>query len=321
MKDMQDKEKGAQRMEYIRRAQRGISDAQEEAEKDVVENYNGQFKDQAQSDVIVLAEVAVEDLNEENANLLNEQERRAVEEHKQYELHCRELRNMQEESKAELYHRSELLHKQLLRNELDSISRTLTREARIRGAFKITGKKMTNDLEHAKGEISTQYRGVALEDKALRHNLGARGVQGEDSSESFYKQQLVEVRVEILRCVKDKLPKGRYVILCSILDRLGGNVLEYLSARSRNGRRITAPKPHNGEYHLNNLRFEESLLLIAPSRFNLLPSMAYLFELFLLKSKEYSHDQVLGWGVFPLINADFELNQGKYKVSECECKE
>lgn len=48
---------------------------------------------------------------------------------------------------------------------------------------------------------------------------------------------------------------------------------------------------------------------------SLMPSMAWLFELFLLKSRDYTHDQVLGWGVFPLINSDFEINIGKFKIS------
>ena len=59
---------------------------------------------------------------------------------------------------------------------------------------------------------------------------------------------------------------------------------------------------------------EESLMFVAPSRSEVKPSMAFLFELFLLKSPEYKHDQVLGWGVFPLIDSEFELIKGKFKV-------
>jgi hypothetical protein len=126
--------------------------------------------------------------------------------------------------------------------------------------------------------------------------------------------QKIEVRIEVIRCVRDKLPKGRYAILCSIIDRIGGNVLDYQTKSSKKSKRITAPKAHSGEYHLNNLRIEESLIIDAPSRSEAKPSMVILFELFLLKSQEYTHDQVLGWGVFPLVDADFELNKGKFKV-------
>ncbi len=311
--DRAKKDKEAQRMEYIRTAQKGINEAQEAAEKDAVDNYNDLFTDKAQNDVVVLAEVAVQELNDENDKLLDEKAMREAEERKQYELHCREVQNMQIESKAELRHRTELLHKQVTRNEVISIDRTKTREWRMRNAFRSTGWKMTRDLEQAQGEVEGIYRGLAIADQKERHNLGGNLNESSDFDQTLHMRQLVDVRVEILRCVKDKLPKGRYVILCSILDQLGGNVVDDVGIRSKRGR-ITAPKAHNGEYHLNNLRFEESLLLVSPSRSDVRPSMAYLFELFLLKSKEYSHDQVLGWGVFPLINADFELNQGTFKV-------
>ena len=65
---------------------------------------------------------------------------------------------------------------------------------------------------------------------------------------------------------------------------------------------------------MTNLRYETSKQITAQSWNEVTPSMVYLFELFLLKSKDYTHDQVLGWGVFPLINSDFELNVGKFKV-------
>ena len=64
-----------------------------------------------------------------------------------------------------------------------------------------------------------------------------------------------------------------------------------------------------------SIRFEESLLLVGPSRYVVTPSMIILFELFLLKSKTFSHDQVFGWGVFPLLNSELEYNKGKFKAS------
>jgi hypothetical protein len=34
----------------------------------------------------------------------------------------------------------------------------------------------------------------------------------------------------------------------------------------------------------------------------------------LLKSENIAKDYVVGWGVFPLLNSDFALNEGKFKV-------
>lgn len=38
------------------------------------------------------------------------------------------------------------------------------------------------------------------------------------------------------------------------------------------------------------------------------------FELILLESATVEKDFVVGWGVFPLLNSDFQVNEGKFKV-------
>lgn len=39
-----------------------------------------------------------------------------------------------------------------------------------------------------------------------------------------------------------------------------------------------------------------------------------LFQLVLLESDQVDQDYVIGWGAFPLLNSDFALNEGKYKI-------
>ena len=39
-----------------------------------------------------------------------------------------------------------------------------------------------------------------------------------------------------------------------------------------------------------------------------------IFELVFLSSKTSSDDVVVGWGAFPIVNGDFQLNTGKFKV-------
>jgi len=43
-------------------------------------------------------------------------------------------------------------------------------------------------------------------------------------------------------------------------------------------------------------------------------SNVILFELILLQSEVVPKDYCVGWGVFPLLDSEFELNQGKFKV-------
>lgn len=126
---------------------------------------------------------------------------------------------------------------------------------------------------------------------------------------------MLHTRIELCRCLRDKIGEGKCAILCSIFDRIGGNVLDYQDKqKSRRWKRITAPKHHGGKYSDDALRFEENLLLVAPSKYVASPSTVLIFELFLLKSKTFSHDQVFGWGAFPLLNGELEYNKGKFKI-------
>jgi len=44
------------------------------------------------------------------------------------------------------------------------------------------------------------------------------------------------------------------------------------------------------------------------------PSNVVLFELIWLSSQTTSTDYVMAWGAFPLVNGDFEINQGRFKL-------
>jgi hypothetical protein len=119
----------------------------------------------------------------------------------------------------------------------------------------------------------------------------------------------------LLRAVRDKIPNGRYAMLVTIIDRLGSEPIPNLHKKKSNRwKRISKPRRHNGVYYQNELRFEDTLKLDAPCRNEIKSSMAILFELFWLKSKESNLDQVLGWGAFPLVGIDYEINEGKFKI-------
>ena len=51
-----------------------------------------------------------------------------------------------------------------------------------------------------------------------------------------------------------------------------------------------------------------------PPDIELIPSNVMIFELVYLSSKSSSDDITMGWGAFPIVNGDFQINQGKFKV-------
>ena len=81
-----------------------------------------------------------------------------------------------------------------------------------------------------------------------------------------------------------------------------------------------------GKINSNVLRFNQSknpnmdfnghkLYYMMPPSLNLLPSNIIMFEIVYLSSKEdVTKDIVVGWGAFPVVNGEFQINTGKYKV-------
>ena len=51
-----------------------------------------------------------------------------------------------------------------------------------------------------------------------------------------------------------------------------------------------------------------------PPALDLQPSNVILFELVYLSGKDTSQDQVVGWGALPIVNGEFQLSTGKFKV-------
>lgn len=56
------------------------------------------------------------------------------------------------------------------------------------------------------------------------------------------------------------------------------------------------------------------LYYMLPPTSKLQPSNILLFELVYLSGKDPSRDQVMGWGALPLVNGEFDINTGKFKV-------
>ena len=56
------------------------------------------------------------------------------------------------------------------------------------------------------------------------------------------------------------------------------------------------------------------LYYMLPPSLSLLPSNVIAFEIVYLSSKESMNDVVVGWGAFPIVNGEFQINTGKFKV-------
>ena len=71
---------------------------------------------------------------------------------------------------------------------------------------------------------------------------------------------------------------------------------------------------HDPVKRANMLLDGHKLYYMLPPSLSLLPSNVLCFEIVYLSSKDTTKDIVVGWGAFPIVNGDFEINTGKFKV-------
>ena len=58
-------------------------------------------------------------------------------------------------------------------------------------------------------------------------------------------------------------------------------------------------------------QLDQSMFTVLPSRGSLKPGMVLVFELFLLRGSVVQTDRVVGWGCFPICDAQFDIIEGK----------
>lgn len=68
----------------------------------------------------------------------------------------------------------------------------------------------------------------------------------------------------------------------------------------------------NGRPQDDDIEFNDTICVMLPPELE--TTNCLQFQLVLLKSENIVKDYVIGWGVFPLLNSDFALNEGKFKI-------
>lgn len=130
--------------------------------------------------------------------------------------------------------------------------------------------------------------------------------------------RLVQVRIDYIRALKNKLPGGKYMMMVTGFDRLGGHPLRGIRMGSHSHTAYTpTAQRHSGKYNalcMNFFQNSNKLLLACPSEWSYRPSNCFLFELIAIRGRNNKLDRVVAWGVMPMITANFDIIKGKFKI-------
>ncbi|CBJ31118.1 conserved unknown protein [Ectocarpus siliculosus] len=161
--------------------------------------------------------------------------------------------------------------------------------------------------------------------------------------------QPVEIRLHCIRAVRDRLPRGSYVMLSSMAERLGGRVMRWTKGADFDDfdeedsidtdggdtrPAATLPVKHGGRYFDRELRLDQNVYQLCPSKSEVRPGNVMVFELFRLagsgggggggggarcgssrhKGGELDEDTAVGWCVLPLADSRLRIVRGSFRI-------
>lgn len=182
------------------------------------------------------------------------------------------------------------------------------REQLLSWQFRRAREVLEDGLVKQSGEIQERYGRVAVDTASRLYDV-----------KSTQTPHPIEMRIHILRAVKNKLPKGAYVLMLTMYDRLGGQPLTWSELGSfgfgshRPG--VTRPVKHYGRYFDRLMRIEDSVFALCPPRRELKPSNVFVIELFRLANRSNPKDDaIVGWTALPMCLENLSIVEGKYKL-------
>jgi hypothetical protein len=152
-------------------------------------------------------------------------------------------------------------------------------------------------------------------------------------------EQQVELRVVSVRGLKNKVPRGEYIMMISKWDKMGGTPMRWstrtvdskppppcplhqdvknMSIRRnceicRGWAGATMPSVHRAGQKDYELPFDNRIFTFFPSERRIKPYMALIFELIQLPKRRQGQPKVVGWSALPCVDSQFQIINGKFR--------
>ncbi|XP_064652604.1 uncharacterized protein LOC135503146 [Lineus longissimus] len=286
-----------------------ISELRLEMEDIDIAPYVERFEDDVRDDILMIGSISLEEVQEEERRLRDEHVLFQEQEAKRTKGQQEKIVLLEEKTKKHIARTMKEKRDYLSRREFLAQQRERLLVDNLHKTFRRAENRLLSALEHRKGEVKTMYGDLQVADGQYGGSKGRRWkVDWENTP------QPIQVKLKCLRGVKDKLPAGRYVLMVSLYNRLGGNVMRWSKLKGQEWAGSTLPLNHDGHFYNYECKIDQSVFTVLPAKPSIRPGMILLFELFLMRGKVVPTDRVVGWSCFPISDANFEVIEGKYKV-------
>jgi hypothetical protein len=277
--------------------------------------YDEEFAHEVKDDVLVIGSIPVDEVEKQQRLIEESRARELDEELERQRVHLDMVAQREKLARRALHEEANQLRSEFHSRENQLTKRHSLQLREQQQAFRKAQDTLRHALQEQQGELH-EYFGT-LEDADDKYGV----VKGRHYRVDWaMAPRVIRIRIDMLRAIKNKLPRGRYVVMATLYDRLGGHPLRWCQL---NGIEWTGSTPfpvrHNGKFYDIEMSFAQKhnrMFLTLPSAAETRPSMVLVFELFLCRGKRTKIDRVVGWGAFPISTGSkgFEAVEGPYKV-------
>jgi len=271
--------------------------------------YLEEFEKKIEEEIIEVGDISVEDVQEE--------ERRLREEHIAYrQREARIERDREKEIMLAMENAKKhvmTLFRQKCRLVLMRQEHLMQRDRllqdRIHRSFRRSENHLLKALTKRMGEVKTMYGDLVFTDGEYDGSKCRRW-----KVDWIRTPQPIQIKLKCFRGIKNKLPASRYVLMATLYSRLGGHVMKWSNLKGQQWGGSTLPINHEGEFFNIELKIDQSVFAVCPSRPDMKAGMILLFELLILRGSVTPTDKVVGWGCFPICDGNFNIADGRHKI-------
>ncbi|KAK3743337.1 hypothetical protein QZH41_013912, partial [Actinostola sp. cb2023] len=274
-----------------------------------INSYLDDFENRMEEEILMIGQISLEEVQEEERRLRDEHISYQQQEAKTQRERIQDIMAREERAKKYVMGKLKEKRKAILRREEHLMQQDRLIQNRIHRAFRRAENQLLKALKARKGEVKTMYGDLILADGQYGGSKGRRWKVDWNRT-----PQPIQIKLKCLRGVKDKLPCGRFVLMVSLYDRLGGHVLKWSKLKGQQWGGATLPLNHDGEFFNIEIKIDQSVFTVCPARPDVRPGMALVFELFILRGSVTATDRVVGWGCFPICDGEFNIVEGRYKA-------
>ncbi|CAH1247647.1 OFCC1 [Branchiostoma lanceolatum] len=290
------------------RTYRKITELKVQMEEEPIPAYIDEFEKDVEDDMLHIASISLEEVQEEEKRLRDEYIAYQKQEADLHRNRQEDLAKQAEGAKKRVSTVNKDKLRELRKKEAMQLQKERLLQDRLHKAFRQSENQLIYALDKRQGEVKTMYGDLTVADGFYGGSKGRRWKVDWNMA-----PQPIQVKLQCMRGVKDKLPVGRYVLLVSLYDRLGGHVMRWSNLKGQQWGGATLPVSHDGHFWNAELKFDQSVFTVLPPKPDVRPGMILTFELFLLRGAVVPTDRVVCWGSFPICDGQFDIIEGKYK--------